>query len=873
MKKNNIILFILFIVLLSTFTYSINNTAIKQFEIVIPNFNISGSDYQLVSNNSIDIGDPKDLYFRGSLQSNKNSPSTSTNQLFIKLEINGEIKFDEKVANIIDGNDVKVSNRFLKIPSQSGDIDVAIYAREVGSGSVQVKNLEIHSLTNVTKNNYSVNIKDINEEVTIINQELTNIVNFSINNLNNSKTIIDLYDRVNSTGKTTIFCQLKNSNNDTLSSYIRHLYSDSDLGFTGAIALNNISITGTENISLYCYQDTLESVTHNLTGYIIDLKNSKGEEISHIQKSYKNERINNKTKVIEILNYNITEGEGIEVNSLSIFGNSTSQLVETETLYDGLTSPIFSRYIRDIDDYATVRYVSNHNQDNITNYSLMIEPLNNEYININSNLLLIEIMNLNVTEKKIPPLIEIKHPLNNSIQWYDNQDINISVTSLDDDFSPNGYCVVELISNYSGSSNTTIIDSNFTNNTKINYNDFDFGDYQLNITCTDNNNLSSVSSIYITLNCTEIWVEDPENCTNNYTRIKTYSDTNSCGTDFDLPDDNNTLLDCKCNYGLYNLLGYIVPYCNINTTCNVIADTTNSSLESDMNTTIVINDVEYNMTYNNGQWTSGITDNISSDNKIILTSKVINDGLLYCSNNITGILKFRKAFNISISFYKKSYLNDSYVPKLYKNDFNYVYLVLEDVYDTNSILGGIDNYAKSLNDAVRNLNEFLPFDNKMMHFDKVRPYTTAYVDNRIYHWSTYEDGISQIELFEKGNYSLNVIDTNMIVEPNLLNQYVRPFREDSIDIDSEVMNNLEINGTNNLHYKITANIIEIQGFALIPKIFWSVIILTIFIVVVIIASIIPIANKYLAPSVISVGGLIVLGVLKIIWGIKFFGLI
>lgn len=460
----------------------------------------------------------------------------------------------------------------------------------------------------------------------------------------------------------------------------------------------------------------------------------------------------------------------------------------------------------------------------------------------------------------------------NNTKWYYNYTvINVTVNSTNITDSVDA-CILMWNGTTNYTMNKTFMGVNYVcwyNRTLI-----PDGYYYYQVYANTSSGISNVSDIrYITINstdsCIESWTESYSSCQlPSFKKLKTYHDTNSCGTNLTLPADNGTLIDCVCLNNNVIIYSIIPDYCNINTTCTIVADVAGSK----DNTTMLIdyNGTFYNMTYNGYNWDISLTSNISEDVNITLFAVRGYDDI-NCSGNVTGTMRFREAFNVTISFYHVPLVNDSvHSPRPYKNDFNYVYLVAEDVYEKNSIMGGIDAYGKMVNDALRNFNEIMPFDNKMMDYDLITPYTSPYQDSRTYFWARYVNGEATITLYEETNYSINIVDTNMIIEPNILNQFSRPFTEDGIELDNEVYDNLHIR-RNDTSISIKMNIIELNQYNLIPKIFYTVIGFTIFMIAVMIAAMIPQANRFLAPAVISSGSLIFIAYLKMIWGFSILG--
>jgi len=461
----------------------------------------------------------------------------------------------------------------------------------------------------------------------------------------------------------------------------------------------------------------------------------------------------------------------------------------------------------------------------------------------------------------VAPVVNITSPVNNETVWGQNEIIN--VTHADSNLNMN-YCNLSIL-NDDGSFNSTV-DDNFLNYAVINYTDYSYGNYSLSSTCYDEDGLFNTDMNDVTLFCSNDWQPLYTTCTVNFETVLSYFDNNSCFNYDGFPADNSSTTDCVCQTNNIGLITSWVPYCDLGDTCYIYADTQLTNIqEQDLIVRVKLDNTSYQMAYTGGVFYLPITSANVSDVRINVTAWS-NASLINCSFDYIGYMKFRDAFNINVSIYKVGMLNDSYSPQPYKNEFDYIYVLMQDA-EVDGFANAAENMRKigeGVENFNRGLNKFIPGSDKLQMV-LGNGGVSSYADNRVYFWGEYNNGKATIKLYEKTNYSIHILNTKFKDDTYTFYEFSKPEFPDKTSLDTKLVQFHNINEST--HYHVEANYLEINKLAIIPKILKTIALILLYIgFVTLLVAVLPGVGKAVGGVFATIGIPIVFTILKLIWG-------
>jgi len=414
-----------------------------------------------------------------------------------------------------------------------------------------------------------------------------------------------------------------------------------------------------------------------------------------------------------------------------------------------------------------------------------------------------------------------------------------------------------------GLENTTTINENFTTTTKINYTDYPFGNYSINVLCYDTD-LAFVSDVnFIELSCEENWIPSNGYCDANFTTSLLYTDNNSCGTNFTLPTDNGTSSTCTCNDNGIQMMTFVTPYCSINDSCYLYADTSNLNTTQEQNAfaTALVDTVNYTMTYDvsNSQWNLGLTSNISEDVDITISIHT-NETFVSCSVSQTAQMRFRESYYVNFSIYKTPLKNGSMEPILFSDEFDYIYLVYAGNLSGSNNLGILRESMVDTQGMLYSFNKMLPGSNLISNKNLLGK---PGVDERVYFWGKYIKGKASIKVYEQGYHNVYIV-SNKVSSPtfNYL-EFFKPVMDDQVSIDNKI---IVLNINESSHWDIQANTFELNGVAIYGKIFETIIWLLVFMLVHAGILFIPVIGSKLSLALSIISAPTLLLILSAVWG-------
>ena len=395
------------------------NTSINHFDFDVENFTISGSTYVPVFNSTFNLSQLDQLYFFGTGNTQKTGGG-GTNQLYLRLDLNGVTLFDQLVRSMTGSSDIGV----FSIPfSTATGIDstnvITLYAREVGSQGVEVTNFEFHALQNksnesfgVPMNKGSFNTSQAGTDYELVYQ--TTIPSF----VYNAKNYIDVEHKIQSTGTALTFCYWNLTNQYGGSECSSPQYGRSiSSGQTGSMGISFVDSCSNTSIAprLYCHSDGTENITHEVTILAFTAKDI-GNNVINIENATNPTTSEDSPKdysagthsIVNLTNYMHKDGDETHISfSLTVGSESGTQ---TPQFYINVSnditeiSNVFSRYLP---------------ADGVGNIKI--------YASINTTLL----ENYNVSGHLVVPSGEVVRVYDESLVAYDVVEKEISKTPFD----------------------------------------------------------------------------------------------------------------------------------------------------------------------------------------------------------------------------------------------------------------------------------------------------------------------------------------------------------------------------------------------------------------------------------------------------------
>jgi hypothetical protein len=149
--------------------------------------------------------------------------------------------------------------------------------------------------------------------------------------------------------------------------------------------------------------------------------------------------------------------------------------------------------------------------------------------------------------------------------------------------------------------------------------------------------------------------------------------------------------------------------------------------------------------------------------------------------NDTETIKFRVPFYVTIHLYRSA--NNYTDAEPYTNEFQYIYLRATNVSQP----------------IIRDLTYLDNFFTKV-HFPFYRRTFTATADNTISYWDKYDTGEATIKLYETGDYSINLLTTDVtgvtwpyeFIYPQFSNEIYKSRIKDSVTFSTLVNYNMNV---------------------------------------------------------------------------------
>lgn len=270
---------------------------------------------------------------------------------------------------------------------------------------------------------------------------------------------------------------------------------------------------------------------------------------------------------------------------------------------------------------------------------------------------------------------------------------------------------------------------------------------------------------------------------------------------FKVNSNNKTLPFCDVTNITYT---YEIPqYCDLNSNCYVFF-TPDLSRNISLSATayLISNGTAYNMFYSNSNnyWYSIIKTSQSEDLSLNLFAYYDDGSQTVCSQQQSGTIKFRKAYDVDIRLYVDGLLNST---RHYTSDFDYLYLIY-----TNDSSVSSNAMVTSLNDANNVLSTINKINQKVYKFSMgtqgVLPQFSTYF------WGKYNNGVATIRLYETGIYDLYVVNSNSNLNTSY-KQFNRPARDDTISYENKLFTGIYLNETTTWNLKTTVYAIDWMG--------------------------------------------------------------
>jgi len=484
-------------------------TTVEGLILLIGNATISGETYVPISNQSFELLTPRHIDFIADLSSYKTGvPDPQGNTLYLKIEINGETQFDSAINTHGYTDDYKCSTlpHYAKtLPA--GNHTLTVYGREVGSGIVNIVDLDITGITNQSHDGVSRYHTEVNTTINSSSSSFTKLLTVPVESDYDSQIQVDITHSFANFGTTDVLKECYLIDNSTLEQtpyYSRTNSGGTDIGSSGTIFVFNNSI-GNRYIELYCRNNAGVTVEHRITGIAYPLTDND----EHVVNTFS---VNNMSESVltagthKIFNINYTSkvasiiGGGLSVSMTTLTGVQTPEIWINSSLTPEIER--VKRTFTNSDETGTIKFYfaefeTSPGQE--VEYTVYVDVDTGESIQlVNGSMIGFEYENLNSTELNLPPIpSNIITPLNDT-------DVSGDTTIMWTNFTePNNDIVVYnvTISYVNGTFNQSVAENITGTITSFDFETLSYGLWRVDVWGCDSTGLCS--DPYIIVNNTD----------------------------------------------------------------------------------------------------------------------------------------------------------------------------------------------------------------------------------------------------------------------------------------------------------------------------------------------------------------------------------
>ena len=307
----------------------VTNVSLFQVEFEVHEIVFNSPTYITIFEGNFSLTSAEHLTFKGVGAARKFSGG-GTSTISLRLTHNEKIIFDSDVRSMTQLADRGVFNIPINDSiAVAGNNNITLEAKEVGPGSVNISSLEIHIDTDSSNTNAEVNHTLSTISNSFSSTSFINIGNLTIEKSVDSFTVVDIQHTVTSDGTSDIVnCYLKNNETDEITpTYSRWLENSGDTGSTGMNHISKSITGGTEIWQIFCNSDDTNTITNNITGYLLSLT----DEDSNTIQSFQNETLGTQlitgtgNKVLSFTNFEVKNSSRIQLMSTVIIQSTSGK--------------------------------------------------------------------------------------------------------------------------------------------------------------------------------------------------------------------------------------------------------------------------------------------------------------------------------------------------------------------------------------------------------------------------------------------------------------------------------------------------------------------------------------------------------------------
>ena len=541
---------------------AVTNTSILASHIDVADFNFSSNTYITGINVTFNTSKPEsNLTILSSMNIEKISVAGTTT-VSANITVDGKQISEENLrtlTNIGDEGSTGLSPTTFNV--SAGTHELIVRFKRTNAGIIEVNDIDFTLIEMTSALNYTIKNQNVDLDLTFTNTTIANLKTCSRPKTFNSSTayITKFSVQKSAVGSSNVSIRYENNNTAGTTPYImRHLATSTSIG-SMSLPYVEETFTTTSNMTLQgMHTDAGETITINGTGFSFDLGDENNNTIIGYQGTNKNTNTTNYLDYVAgtTLVYNKTveliAGNGFLIMMTTSFKSESG--VQTPTYYLNITNTTCTskkeRYLTDNDDIGNAFIYHTCNNLTANNYTINLYikvPAGETIRQLDESINIIETSQLDTATSNLPPISNgIIFPENNTAYFPAIYNITINPSS-----DPNGD---EVRYNYTlylqtGAFNQTLAEN--VTNTTIKVNISSPNNYTITVTSFDQQPSdwgawSNQSNDFFILGCNESWTAVYGSCLINDSRLKTYNDTNACGTVFNLPADNGTYE--ACNY-------------------------------------------------------------------------------------------------------------------------------------------------------------------------------------------------------------------------------------------------------------------------------------------------------------------------------------
>ncbi len=474
-----------------------NFTSIEHFSIIINEIILDSDTFVTVSDVSFNLSQDRRLTMLNSLVLTKFTLPQSS-EVTGRITFNNEVLLERSVSAVAGLDTVRSINFILDgINGIAGQNNLTYEIKENGAGSINISNWQNHILTNITSKQSEFGITTKIIEETFSSSEFTNISTIPVNKALDSRTLIDIANRLEADVASTVTCLIDNSATSPI--YRRRILSSTDVASTG-ISFIDDQETGSKNFHLNCsntegavIQSNASFIAYNLRALNNDIINANSSSNSGTGLSGSSVSFSaGNHELVAIKGFPIRNGTEIVAISTVHLNSTTGDQTVTITLNS--TGDCFDEHVRSLvtEDIGTIKFYSSCNTDGIGTLDVIlgVTVQAGETVEIiDESLSIFEVKLLNKSVANIPPLVNIISPAPNQIlfgesviEWFTTE--------------PNGNNFVTNLT-IVNSSNTNLIASSLASeisNITFNFTTLGAGDFTLNVISSENETAERLTS-------------------------------------------------------------------------------------------------------------------------------------------------------------------------------------------------------------------------------------------------------------------------------------------------------------------------------------------------------------------------------------------